>query len=45
VVTAQPPQQAMQDYEAQGIAVQDRRLRQLDELRWHIEGAVRRWRV
>jgi hypothetical protein len=42
VIAPQPPQQAVQDGKTLDIAMQDRDLRQLDELGRDVEGAVRR---
>jgi hypothetical protein len=40
VAAAQPPQQAIQNAKACGIAVQDRGLRQLDEFGRYVEAAL-----
>ena len=42
VIAPQPPQQAIQNGKALGIAMQDRGLRQFDEFGRNVEGAVRR---
>jgi len=41
-MVAQPPQQAIEDGEPQGIAMQDRRLRAFDEFAGYVEGTA--WR-
>jgi len=43
VVTAQPPQQAIEQGETVGVAMQDRALCQLDEFRRHAECVMRRF--